>query len=63
MDDEGLDARHLVNQELARQSKVAPVMSEEWCPHPQDRLSLGANQHAAWVTCLSCHARWKAPNR
>eukprot|EP00435_Cladocopium_sp_Y103_P071135 s185_g36.t2 len=42
-------------------SKTKPTMEAEWCPHLKEKLTAGANQHAAWITCTECHSRWAAP--
>lgn len=42
-------------------SKFESSCSSMECSHPAVQLMLGGNQFSAWVTCRSCHSRWKAP--
>ena len=42
-------------------SKFEASCSSVECNHPESQLMLGGNQFSAWVTCRSCHSRWKAP--
>ena len=51
------------SEKLSRlKSKLTPAKEMETCLHPKERLTVGANQHAVWVTCADCHGRWKAPD-
>eukprot|EP00435_Cladocopium_sp_Y103_P046620 s783_g13.t1 len=43
-------------------SKVAARIAAAECKHPKESLTLGANQHGAWVTCMECLSRWRAPS-
>ena len=40
-------------------TQVASVKDKAQCQHVAERLATGANQHAAWIVCWDCHARWK----
>ena len=40
-------------------AQVPPVKMRDQCPHVAERLATGANQHAGWIVCWDCHARWK----
>ena len=42
-----------------QKTKVKPPKDFAQCLHPEKRLSTSQNQHAAWIVCWDCNARWK----